>query len=141
LKTKRKKEVIPAIVAPWKRMELRIIINKPCTASDKEGKENHSSKQLGSRDCRCEDRIFLVSASCATISKPDSLSSSETGVYPRIRSCKMHLSEWARCQEAIGGIYFTKTWRAETLEPGLEVDNFKPRLESGIFKCISWLNG
>jgi hypothetical protein len=24
---------------------------------------------------------------------------------------------------------------------GLEFDNFKPRLKSGIFKCISWLNG
>jgi hypothetical protein len=27
------------------------------------------------------------------------------------------------------------------LQPGLEFDNFKPRLESGILKCISWLNG
>jgi hypothetical protein len=26
------------------------------------------------------------------------------------------------------------------LQPGLEFDNFKPRLESGIFKCISGLN-
>jgi hypothetical protein len=32
-------------------------------------------------------------------------------------------------------------WRAETPQPGLEFDNFKPRLKSGIFKCISWLNG
>ncbi len=53
----------------------------------------------------------------------------------------MHLSEWARGQKAFGGIYFTKKWRAETLQPGLEFDNFKPRLKSGIFKCISWLNG
>ncbi len=45
------------------------------------------------------------------------------------------------CQKAIDGVYFTKKWRAETLQPGLEFDNFKPRLESGIFKCISWLNG
>ncbi len=29
----------------------------------------------------------------------------------------------------------------ETLQPGLEFDNFKPRFKSGIFKCISWLNG
>jgi hypothetical protein len=26
-------------------------------------------------------------------------------------------------------------------EPGFEFDNFKPRLKSRIFKCISWLNG
>jgi hypothetical protein len=32
-------------------------------------------------------------------------------------------------------------WRAETLQPGLEFDIFKPRLKSGIFKCIFWLNG
>jgi hypothetical protein len=36
---------------------------------------------------------------------------------------------------------FHKEWRAETLQRGLEFDNFKPGLESGIFKCISWLNG
>jgi hypothetical protein len=72
---------------------------------------------------------------------PKSLSSSETGIYPGIRSWKKHLSAWARCQEAIGGIYFTKKQRAETLQRGLEFDNFKPRLESGIFKCMSWLNG
>jgi hypothetical protein len=29
----------------------------------------------------------------------------------------------------------------ETLQPGLVFDNFKPWLKSGIFKCISWLNG
>jgi hypothetical protein len=58
-----------------------------------------------------------------------------------IRSWKKHLSDWAQFQEAIGGIYFTKKWRAETLQPGLEVDNFKPRFKSSIFKSISWLNG
>jgi hypothetical protein len=31
--------------------------------------------------------------------------------------------------------------RAETLQPGLEFDNFKPWLKSGIFKYISWLHG
>ncbi len=34
--------------------------------------------------------------------------------------------------KAIGDIYFTKKWRAETLQPGLEFDNFKPQLKSGI---------
>ncbi len=54
---------------------------------------------------------------------------------------KKHLSEWAQRQKAIGGIYFTKKWRTETLQPGLGFDNFKPWLESNIFKCISCLNG
>ncbi len=90
---------------------------------------------------RCENGRFPASASYVTISNPDLLSSSETGVNPGIRSWKKHLSEWAQCQKAIGGIYFTKKWRAGTLQPGLEFDNFKPRLKSGIFKCISWLNG
>jgi hypothetical protein len=35
---------------------------------------------------------------------------------------------------------FHKKWRAETLQPGLEFDNLKPRLKSGTFKCISLLN-
>ncbi len=56
------------------------------------------------------------------------------------KKLKKHLSEWASCQKAIGGIYFTKKRRAETLQPGLEFDNFKSRLQSGIFRCISWLN-
>ncbi len=29
----------------------------------------------------------------------------------------------------------------ETLQPGLNFDNFKPRVKSFIFECISWLNG
>jgi hypothetical protein len=75
------------------------------------------------------------------ISNPDSLSSSETGVDPEIRSWKKHLSDWAQCQGAIGGIYFTKTQRAGTRQHGLEFENFKPRLKSSIFNCIPWLNG
>jgi hypothetical protein len=92
-------------------------------------------------DYRCEDGRFPVLASCVTISNPNLLSSSDTGVDPGIRSWKKHLSEWARCQKAIGGIYFTKKWRAETLQTGFEFDNFKSRLKSWIFKGISWLNG
>jgi hypothetical protein len=41
----------------------------------------------------------------------------------------------------VGVICFKNKWRAEALQPGLEFDNFKPRLKSGILKCISWLNG
>ncbi len=38
-------------------------------------------------------------------------------------------------------LYFTKKWRAETQQHSSGFANFKPRFESGIFKCISWLNG
>ncbi len=38
---------------------------------------------------------------------------------------KEHLPDWAQCQEAIGGIYFTK----EALQPGLEIGNFEPGLK------------
>jgi hypothetical protein len=75
------------------------------------------------------------------MSSPDFVSSSKTGVNAGIRGWKKHSSGWASCLEAIDGIYFTKKWRAETLQPDLEFDNFKPRLESGIFKSISQLNG
>ncbi len=72
---------------------------------------------------------------------PDLISSSETGVNSGISSWKKHLSDWARCQKANGGIFFTEKWRAETLQPGLDFDIFKPRFKNDIFKCISWLNG
>ncbi len=82
-----------------------------------------------------------MSASYLTNSTSDSFSNSETGVNPGINSWKKHVSDWGRCQEAVGGIYFTNKWRAETLLPGLEFGNFKPWRESGIFKCVSWMNG
>ncbi len=63
------------------------------------------------------------------------------GGNSEISSWKKHLFHWARCQKAIGAIYFTKKRRAGTLQPGLKFDNFKPRLKSGIFERISWLNG
>ncbi len=66
---------------------------------------------------------------------------SETGLNHGIKSQKKLLSERAPCEKAVGGIYFTKKWRAETLQPVLEFDNFKPRLESCILNCIPWLNG
>ncbi len=89
---------------------------------------------------KCEDCRFPVSASCVTIST-NSLSSSETGINSGTRSWTNHLTEWAQCQKVIGGIYFTKKGRAETLQLGLEFDNFKPGLKSCIFKCISRING
>jgi hypothetical protein len=87
-------------------------------------------------DYRCEDGRFPVSGSCVTISNPDSLSSSETGVNPEIRSWRKYLSGWAWCQKTIGGIYSTKKWRAETLLPGLEFNNFKPRLKMYLQKHL-----
>jgi hypothetical protein len=38
---------------------------------------------------------------------------------------------------------FHEEVKTETLQRGLELhtDNIKPWLESGIFKCISWLTG
>jgi hypothetical protein len=41
------------------------------------------------------------------------------------KKLKKHSSDRARCQKVVGGIYFTKKWRAETLQPGLEFDDFK----------------
>ncbi len=96
--------------------------------------------------CRGKHRLctkcsFSQCPPTATISYLDSLLSNVTRVNPGTRSWKWHLSEWARCQKAIGGIYFTRRCRAETLQRGLEFDNFQQRLKSGIFKCISWVNG
>jgi hypothetical protein len=36
---------------------------------------------------------------------------------------------------------FENKWRAETQQPVLKFDSFNSCLKSGIFKCISWLNG
>ncbi len=80
-------------------------------------------------DYRCENGPFPVTASCVTIPKSDSLSSCETVVNPGMKSWKKPLSDWARCQKAIGDIYFTKKWRAETPQHGLLFDNLKPRVK------------
>ncbi len=69
--------------------------------------------------------IFPVSASFMTISNPALLSSSGTEVNPGIRSWKKHSNGWVWCQKAIGGIYFTKKWRAETQQPVLEFGKFQ----------------
>ncbi len=94
-------------------------------------------------DYRCEHGRFPLSTNCVTIPNPDLLSSSEAGVNSEIRSWKKHSSEWARCQseKAICGVYFTRTWKSDAQEPSLESNNFKPQLESGIVKCVSWLIG
>jgi hypothetical protein len=51
------------------------------------------------------------------------------------RHLKKLLAERAGCKEAFGGIYFIyrrRKWRSKTQELGLEFDNFKPLLKSGI---------
>ncbi len=53
-----------------------------------------SGRPIHPIDYRCEDGRSPVSTSCVTISNPDSHSSSETGVDPKIRSWKSsHLNE------------------------------------------------
>jgi hypothetical protein len=53
------------------------------------------------------DGQFLVSASCVTISNPDSHSSSKIRVNLGRRSWKS-THEWARCQKAVGGVYISQ---------------------------------
>jgi hypothetical protein len=57
------------------------------------------------------------------------------------KKLKKHFSRQARYEIAVGGFCFTKKSRAETPQPGLDFVIFKPRLESGMFKTTSWLNG
>jgi hypothetical protein len=54
------------------------------------------------RNCTCADCPFICSVS---LSNPDSLSSSETGVKPGIRSWEKQVSDCTWCQEAFRGIY------------------------------------
>jgi hypothetical protein len=74
------------------------------------------------KDYRWEDGWVSLSASWATISNSDSVSRSETGVISRIRSGK-RCSLNQRDVIGIGGICFTKQWRAETLKCGSESKN------------------
>jgi hypothetical protein len=71
-----------------------------------------------------------------TISNPDLLSSSETGVNPEKLKNSIYLNQ-LDVRKGIGGIHITKKRRAETLRHVLVCDNFKSRLEGCIFKRIS----
>jgi hypothetical protein len=93
-------------------------------------------------NCKCEDGRFSVSASYVTIENPDSFTRSGTWVNRGMRSWRKQFSDWARCQKALGGIYFTKKWRAEALQHGLEfLKKSDPGLKEVSLKCISSLNG
>jgi hypothetical protein len=61
-------------------------------------------------DYRSEDGCYPVSGSWVTISNPNSLSSSETGVYPGIRSWKGSYIWKSLMSESHWWIYFTKIW-------------------------------
>jgi hypothetical protein len=54
---------------------------------------------------------------------------------------KRSLSESAQCQQAIGDIYLTETWRPDALHRGLEIGKSQPRSKVGNFERMSWLNG
>ncbi len=92
-------------------------------------------------DYRCKNGRFL-SVSCTTTSNTGLLSSSETRVNPGIRSWK---STYQNELDDRKPLVVSISQRSEELRlhnlAGLEFDNFKPRLERDIFKCISWLNG
>ncbi len=92
-------------------------------------------------DYRCDNGRFPVSVSWLSSPKPTLLSSSEPQVKLGIGSQEKRLSESAQCQQAIGGIYFTETWRPEALLGGLEIGKSQPRSKVCNFECMSWLNG
>jgi hypothetical protein len=63
----------------------------------------------------------------------------KTGIILKLEAVKT-LTWLSSTSETHAGFYFRKKWTDEILQPGLEFDNFKPQLKSGIFNCISWLN-
>ncbi len=75
---------------------------------------------------------FCGFVSCVTISNPDSLSSSETGINPGIKTAK---STDLNLLDAIKPLVVStsqKKWKAATLQPALRFDNFKPWLKKGV---------
>jgi hypothetical protein len=87
-------------------------------------------------DYRCEDDRSQASASCVAISNADSISSCDTGINPGIRSRKC--TELDVRKPLVVSISKSQELRLYNLVLGF--DNSKPRLKSGIFKCISSLN-
>ncbi len=92
---------------------------------------------------RCDGGIFPVSGSCSTMSHRASLSIHEIWINPGIRIWKKKSTYLNELYDKMPLVISTsqKKQRAETLHPSLEFGNVKPRLKSGIFICISWLNG
>jgi hypothetical protein len=80
----------------------------------------------------CEDGISDFCKSRDNVKHRPAFQQWDTVKWPSKK--KKDLSEWTRCQQATGRIYFTDTWRVTTFQPGLGYNDFKC-----IFKCISWL--
>jgi hypothetical protein len=87
----------------------------------------------------------MVNCGCPQVDcqmiNPAVLSSSESRIYFWEKPKKKCLTEPAVCQQAIGGIFFTETWRPEALHRGLETSKSQPRSKVGNFVCMSGLNG
>jgi hypothetical protein len=69
----------------------------------------------------------------------DLLSSIEIGVIIQKTEAEKPLHELDATEPLVVSIAYGS--EELTLQTGSEFDIFKPRLESGIFKCIPWLNG
>ncbi len=123
-KNKKQKQINEWIIQIW--LLFFLCFNLPCLGTKKI-----------IMDYRCENGSFPKSSICVRFSNPPL---AETGVNPGTRSWKMHSSGRVRRQKAIGAIYFPKKWSSDSITC-FRFDNFKPWLESDIFKCISWLNG
>jgi hypothetical protein len=90
---------------------------------------------LYSIDYKCKRWSLSASASCVVFTNP---------VNSGIRSGKKTLIWTSSMSESHSWYIFqneAKSWEPGSLQHDLEMDNFKPRLERSIFKCISWLNG
>ncbi len=72
----------------------------------------------------------VYSKGCVTLSNPDLLSSSETR-KKKLKKARIWMSSMS---ESHWCIHFTRKWRADTLQPGLEFDILRSRLKNGIFK-------
>ncbi len=77
---------------------------------------------------------------CETSSCFPTVKSPFTGVNAGLRRWKDHLSEWTRSLEA-NVVMILYRRRASAPRRGLGFDDFKPWIQSGIFKGICWLNG
>jgi hypothetical protein len=51
------------------------------------------------------------------------------------------LSWMSSMSESPCGFSYSKKWRAESLQHGLDFDSLNPGLKIGIFELISWMNG
>ncbi len=88
----------------------------------------------------CEDCPFMVTASCVTISNPNSLFISETRVNPGIRIWKA-LIWMSSMSESHWWYLFHKELKSWDSPTWFRIWKFQTQLESCIFKRISWLNG